>query len=350
VRHLILASRSGTASEDLLAELSEVDVRVVACDVADPTQVTDLIDAIPAAHPLTAVVHSAGVLDDGTLEGLTPERVGAVFGPKVFGAWNLHQATRHHDLAAFILYSAGAGTFGSAGQANYAAANTFLDALAHHRRAAGLPAQSVAWGLWAAPSGMTGHLEKKALSRLAKTGMIALSPADGMALFDQSQRRPEGHLVALRLEPTPEARRGPTAAPVAAPPSLVDELVAMPTTQRQATLLKIVRTHAATVLGHPDAASVGEDEQFQSLGLDSLTAVELRNRLNHATGIRLPATAAFDHPTPTQLAQHLHTMLPLPADPDPTTDTMAEPAALIDADKASDAELFDFIDNNLTRA
>ena len=204
-RHLLLASRSGPAAPGaaaLAADLARqgARVQVTACDAADRTALAGSLATIPADHPLTEVVHLAGVLDDGVTGSLTPARVDAVMRPKTDAAWNLHELTREQDLASFVLFSSGAATFGSAGQGNYSAANAFLDALAAHRRAAGRPATALAWGLWADASGMTGHLSEGDRARMARGGMAELTAAEGLALLDLATARDEALLVPIRLD------------------------------------------------------------------------------------------------------------------------------------------------------
>uniref|UniRef100_UPI0015F08E10 MDR/SDR family oxidoreductase n=1 Tax=Streptomyces phytophilus TaxID=722715 RepID=UPI0015F08E10 len=204
VRHLLLVSRRGPDAEgadDLTAELTDLgaQVRIEACDVTDSTAVAALLASVPDNHPLTGVIHTAGALDDAVIDSLTPERLHAVLRPKADAAWHLHQHTHHHDLAFFALYSSAAGTLGNPGQANYAAGNTYLDALAHHRRGQGLPATSLAWGYWAETSAMTAHLDDAALQRNKRDGMLGLTEETGMALFDAGLRSPYPALVPARL-------------------------------------------------------------------------------------------------------------------------------------------------------
>ncbi|HEY8985828.1 MAG TPA: type I polyketide synthase, partial [Streptomyces sp.] len=340
-RHLLLTSRRGPdapGAADLAAELTALgaSVTTVACDTADESAVAALLAAVPDEHPLTVVVHAAGVLDDALLTGLTAERLARVMGPKVTAGWNLHRATRDLDLAAFVLFSSAAGTLGNAGQANYSAANAFLDALAHHRRAAGLPATSLAWGLWSQASGMTGHLADADLARMARLGLAPVPTDEALELYDTALTVDRPTFVPTRLDlPTlrkqatdgtlPALFRGLVRARAARPAAQVagsswaQRLAALPEAERHGTALDLVRGAVATVLGHATAEAVGADRAFKDLGFDSLMAVELRNSLGTATGMRLDATLVFDHPTPAALARHLcaqavgDTALPAPA-------------------------------------
>ncbi|MEI5032547.1 beta-ketoacyl reductase [Streptomyces sp. S1A(2023)] len=222
VRHLLLTSRRGPAAEgaDALREeltaLGAATVTVTACDTADRDAVAALLAGVPADRPLTAVVHTAGVLDDGIVTSLTPERVDRVLAPKVDAALHLHELTRDADLDAFVLYSSVVATIGNAGQANYAAANAYLDALAQHRRANGLPAQSLAWGLWEARSGMSGHLADADVQRMGRTGIAPLPSGPGMDLFDTALAVGDATLVPVRLDlprgcaPGPRGSRSPS--------------------------------------------------------------------------------------------------------------------------------------------
>ncbi|UUU26923.1 type I polyketide synthase [Streptomyces sp. DSM 40750] len=338
VRHLLLLGRRGLAAEGadaLRAELAAAgaEVTVAACDGADREALAAVLAEVPREHPLTGVVHAAGVLDDALVGRLTPERVDAVLRPKVDAAWHLHELTRDMDLAAFVLFSSASGTLGTRGQGNYAAANVFLDALAERRRAQGLPGVSVAWGLWERASGMTGHLDADDLARLRRVGVGALTDAEGLDLFDAALSADRAPVVAMRLDigavrasgsvhpllrqlVGAPARRAVAAAagPAGAQPGgqgLRDRLAVLPAAERGRMLLDLVRDQAALVLGHGTSAAIGLDQAFKELGFDSLTAVELRNRLNTATGLRLPPTLIFDHPTATTLGEHLLSELDL---------------------------------------
>jgi len=327
-RRLLLLSRRGAeapGAEQLRAELTALgaEVAFAAADTADREALAAVLAAIPAEHPLTAVVHTAGVVDDGVIGSLTPERLDTVLRPKLDGAWNLHRLTLDQpQLAAFVLYSSVAAVFGGPGQSAYAAANTFLDALAVHRRANGLPGQSLAWGQWAEVSGVTAQLGEADLRRAARAGVRPISSARGVELFDAAALVGDAYLVpaplalnALRgtaVHPllrglVRPARRSARAA-VAEGPSLAQRLSGLDGEGREAALLELVRTGVAAVLGaEPD--SVLAQRPFNELGLDSLTAVELRNRLTAATGLRLPPTVTFDHPTPAELTTHIARLL-----------------------------------------
>jgi acyl transferase domain-containing protein/NADP-dependent 3-hydroxy acid dehydrogenase YdfG/acyl carrier protein len=331
IRHLVLASRRGAAggaATELAAELTSLgaDVHLAACDVADRAALAAVLASIPAEHPLTAVIHSAGVLDDGIIESLTPDRLNSVLRPKVDAATHLDELTANLDLAAFVLFSSIAGTVGGPGQGNYAAANAFLDGLAADRRARGLPGTSIAWGLWAQASELTGHLSGADLARLHGSGLVELSASDGLALFDASLGASKPVVVAARLDRAAlraQARAGglapvlrdlvPAARSSAQPGSFVTQLAAVPEAQRPALARQLVLAQVAAVLGHRSADAVEPDRPFKELGFDSLAAVQLRNRLNRATGLNLPSTTVFDHPTANAIAEHLLTQLDAPA-------------------------------------
>ncbi|MEV7427890.1 type I polyketide synthase [Streptomyces sp. NPDC091212] len=328
VRHLLLASRSGPEAPgvaELCADLTAAgaEVSVAACDVADRADLAGLLAAVPAEHPLTAVIHTAGILDDGVVAWLTPERLSAVLRPKVDAAWHLHDLTRHLDLAAFVLFSSISGVTGAAGQANYAAGNVFLDALARHRTAAGLPAQSLSWGAWTQSTGMTGTLSEAEMQRIAASGVPPLTVERGLALFDAADVCDAAHLVAIGEVSGPVRIDGPVppvlrnlvkttrrAAATAVGGAgtvtmLTRKLAELTGDDRLRFIVNLVRDEAAAVLGHASAKAVEADRNFHDLGFDSLTAVELRNRLSTATGLRLSATLVFDYPNPTDLAVHL---------------------------------------------
>ncbi|MFC4515446.1 type I polyketide synthase [Streptomyces ehimensis] len=331
VRHLLLSSRRGAASpgvEALTAELKTLGaeaVTVAACDVTDRTAVAGLLAGIPAEHPLTAVIHTAGVLDDGLITSLTPERLAAVLRPKVDAAWHLHELTKDMaNLAAFVLFSSIAGIVGGPGQSNYAAANVFLDALAEHRRANGLPATSLAWGLWEQEAGMSGHLDDTDLKRIARSGFRPVTAVQGTALLDTALELGDAALVATPLDLTP-LRAQPAQAPTvlgalvrtparrvarnsdAVDGSLAERLAGLDADGRRQAVLELVVAEIAGVLGHSGGTGIDTAQPFPSLGFDSLTSVELRNRLGAATGVKLPATVVFDHPTPDGLAAFLLT-------------------------------------------
>ncbi|HEX6346921.1 type I polyketide synthase [Umezawaea sp.] len=306
VTRLLLVSRRGGAS-DLRAELTGLGahVDVAACDVTDRDALAALLAAVPAEHPLTAVVHAAGVLADGLVTDADAGRTDLVLRPKVDAALHLHDLTRDTDLAAFVLFSSAAGVFGSPGQGDYAAANTFLDALAHHRRATGLPAQSLAWGTWDVEDGVVGDLDAAQRERLRRYGR-PLTPTEALALFDAALADGAPLLVPTRLE-LPKSRTDDV-------PPLLRALVrggSTATPRRRVTdldgpaLRDAVFGQIAEVLGYPGPDAVIGDRGFLELGLDSLTAVELRNGLSKVTGLRLKATVAFDAGTPDELVRSL---------------------------------------------
>ncbi|MFJ4500814.1 SDR family NAD(P)-dependent oxidoreductase [Streptomyces sp. NPDC088864] len=352
VRHLVLTSRRGAdapGAAELRADLIEsgaASVRIVAVDAADRYALAALLDDIPAAHPLTGVVHAAGVMDNALVGAVTPEQVGKVLRPKVDAAWHLHELTRNLELAAFVLYSSAGGQILPAGQATYAAANVFLDALAVERRAAGLAATSLAWGLWEGTVGEGPELTDADLRRMSRSGVLELSFPDGLALFDAAMAQDAALLAPVRLDRAalreradeipallrglagPSARKSPKPVAVAAAGvgvgdsggSLVRAKLAGLHTgaERDRYLEELVRGHAAAVLGHGDPSGVAADRGFTELGLDSLGAIELRNRLQKATGLRLPATLMFDYPNAGTLAGFLREELAPEEAPDPT--------------------------------
>ncbi|MEU1799755.1 SDR family NAD(P)-dependent oxidoreductase, partial [Streptomyces sp. NPDC019937] len=329
VKRLLLTGRrgpDGPGAAELVAELagSGAQATVAACDVADRAALAALLEAVPDEHPLTAVVHAAGVIDDGLAGSLTPEQVRTVFHGKADGAWHLHELTRDRPLAAFVLFSSAAGTLESAGQGNYAAANAFLDALAEHRAAHGLTATSLAWNLWAGDAGMGARLDEVTLRRAARSGLPALASEENLALFDQALTTGAPALVPLRLDVpalrarpdgippmlrglvrTP-ARRATAATATSAPGgALADRLAGKPDAERARIVLDLVRAQIAVVLGHDSGTAIDPRRAFTELGFDSLAAVELRNALGEATGLRLTSTLIFDHPTPSALADHV---------------------------------------------
>ncbi|MCP3016381.1 SDR family NAD(P)-dependent oxidoreductase [Nocardiopsis dassonvillei] len=332
VRHgvtsLVLTGRRGRqapGAADLAAELASLGARVeiTACDVSDPGQVRALVDGVPAGHPLTGVVHAAGVVDDATVTRLTPESLERVLAPKVDGAWNLHEATAGLDLDAFVLFSSAAGVLGSAGQAGYAAANSFLDALARHRRSLGLPAQSLSWGRWADRSAMTAHLGDADDARMSRMwGVEAISADEGCALMDAAADTGLPHVLPVPMALSALRARASSANGVPAllrglvrPSAPVEGDRARDTAavlrtagegpERRALLEELIGSRAAQILGHPSGHRVDPEQDFLESGFDSLTAVELRNHLQEATGLRLPAGLVFNHRTPVALSAYL---------------------------------------------
>ncbi|MDH2430900.1 SDR family NAD(P)-dependent oxidoreductase, partial [Sphaerisporangium sp. TRM90804] len=322
VRSLLLVSRRGPdapGAAELKEELSAsgAEVTLAACDVADRTALAALLDGVP----LTGVVHLAGVLDDAPIGALTPERLDTVLGPKADAALHLHHLTADRPISAFVLFSSATGVLGAPGQGNYAAANAVLDALATHRRATGLPAQSFAWGLW--DGGMAGALTETDLRRMSRTGVGALTPEHGLTLFARGCTVDLPVVLPIRLDLKTlgaagddlpplfrglvrvRARRLTARATGAEQSALQARLAGLDRDGRSAALLDVVRGHVATTLGYNSQDAVDADRAFTELGFDSLSAVEFRNALSAAAGVRLPATLAFDYPTPALLARYL---------------------------------------------
>ncbi|MEO3808934.1 SDR family NAD(P)-dependent oxidoreductase [Sphaerisporangium sp. B11E5] len=339
VRHLLLTSRQGPdapGAKDLHAELTGLGahVTVAACDIADPAALAALLASVPAGHPLGTVVHAAGVVADATIAGLTPGQIDTVLLPKIQAAWNLHTQTR--DLDAFVLFSSITGTLGTPGQGNYAAANAFLDALAHHRHTGNQVATSLGWSLWEQTSAMSGNLSAADRTRLSRTGLLPLSTERALAHYTAATTHTRPHLVPAVLAPAHPAppilrdlvpapastpRRRATAAGDPADTTRAWARAANPE-QQHTLILNHVRTHAATVLGHPTPDTINPTRPFKDQGFDSLTAIELRNHLNNTTGLRLPSTVVFDHPTPVALTRHLQSHL-APEEPRPGPPVLA---------------------------
>ncbi|MFF4756962.1 SDR family NAD(P)-dependent oxidoreductase, partial [Streptomyces sp. NPDC001270] len=332
VRRLVLASRRGPDAEgmaELVAELTGqgAEVSAVACDVSDRGQVAALLATVPDEHRLTGVVHTAGVLDAGVIETLTPERLAAVFAPKVDAVRHLDELTRDMDLDAFVVYSSVSAVFMGAGSGSYAAANAFLDGLMANRRAAGLPGLSLAWGLWEQTKGMAAGTDDLIRARMNRRGGLQLmTQAEGMDLFDAAVRSEQALLVPAKLDlrgvrtdaaaggAVPHMLRGlvrtgrqhaHTVGTGEKHGRLSDQLAGLAPADQLTLLLDLVRGQVAAVLGHTGTAAVRADLAFKDAGFDSLTAVELRNKLREATGLKLPATVVFDHPNPQALARHL---------------------------------------------
>ncbi|MFJ6714522.1 SDR family NAD(P)-dependent oxidoreductase [Streptomyces sp. NPDC091265] len=358
IRHLVLTGRRGPdapgAGElaDQLAALG-ADVTFEACDASDRDALAAVLARVPAAHPLTLVLHAAGTLDDGVLGSLDGERLDTVLAPKAGAARHLHELTRDADLADLVFFSSLSGLVGGAGQANYAAANAYVDALAVQRAAAGLPATSIAWGLWAGDSGLTGHLDSTDRARMSRGGVIPMAAGQGLALLDAALTEPRPAVAAARFHLPPgtvpdavpavlrslvraPGRRAAAQAPAAGTGELRERLAGLAAAERTDAVLALVHSHVAAVLGHAAAADKGsggggtQDRAFKEIGFDSLTALELRNRLATATGLRLTATTVFDHPSPGALARHLTARLvPEQDTPEPVLAELARFEALV---------------------
>ncbi|WP_405546562.1 type I polyketide synthase [Streptomyces phaeochromogenes] len=341
--HLLLTSRRGPDAEgagELAAELAELGARstITACDITDRDALAALLDSVPAQYPLTAVFHVAGVMHQSArLSGTTLEEFAEIGRSKIAGATHLDELLAEQPLEAFVFFSSGAAVWGSAGQCAYAGANAFLDALAHRRRARGLAATSVAWGAWRG-----GMVDEAAAAQLRRLGAPALDAKPALALLGQALEDRETHLVAGDFDwprfaetytfarPRPLMRALPeVAAALAAPdrpgpsdtgpgngngggsgssggdPALIARLAALPEADREAALVELVNEQVAQVLNYDDPAEVGRDRAFKDLGMDSMTAIDLRNRIGATVGVLLPATVVFDHASPVALARHL---------------------------------------------
>jgi acyl transferase domain-containing protein/acyl carrier protein len=374
VERLLLVSRSGLQADgakDLQDSLQELgcEVRIAACDIADRAELEKLIDSIPGEHPLTMVVHAAGTLDDGLIESLDGERLSRVLTPKVDAAVNLHELTERLGLRELVLFSSIAGSFGNPGQANYAAANAFLDALAAYRRAKGLPCISLAWSAWDQTSGMTGALSDADRTRFERLGIVPLSEEQGLELFDLARGQDEPLLLPARLNM--EALRAQAKAGLL--PTVLRGLVRVPTRQASDTegalerrlaeapesewddiVAELVRDHVAAVLGHASAGAVDPSQPFKDLGFDSLAAVELKNRLSQATAMKLPATLVFDYPTPIAVAEYVRSKVagavaPPPAEVDEQLDRLEVTLALIAGEDGEQARIKDRLRSLLTK-
>jgi mycoketide-CoA synthase len=335
IKHLLLASRRGAdapgASElrDTLETLG-VNVTITACDTSNRDELAGLLAAIPEKYPLRGIVHAAAVLDDAVIESLTAKQLQRVLAAKADAAWHLHELTSNLDLAIFVLFSSAAGLLGSPGQASYAAANSLLDTLATLRRQQGLPATSIAWGPWSATDGMTATLARVDRARIERSGLRALSPQRGLELFDALHNTVEVPALAIDLD-SRALREQATAGTLPrllesvtrtttsnltsrAEPPLAQRLAGADDKQRERSLLELICNEAARVLGHSSPEQIEPERTFKELGFESLTAVELRNRVNAASGLRLATAVLFDYPTPRLLCAHLLTQL----QPDPT--------------------------------
>ncbi|MEV4665914.1 type I polyketide synthase, partial [Micromonospora echinofusca] len=328
VRSLVLASRQGPAApgaDELVQRLAALGAtaRVVATDVTDRERVGELVRAITAEDRLAGVVHTAGVLDDGVVSGITADRLADVLAPKVTAGWWLHEATAELDLDLFVLFSSVAGVLGSPGQAAYAAGNAFLDALALLRAQRGLPAVSLAWGMWDT-DGMAASINDADRARVTRAGLVPMTAPVGLGLWDAALTHGGAALVPAVVDlPAMRAQTAAGRVPVmlralvgsaakrrrSGTGAWADRLAGLDPQEARTQVALLVRGMIAQVLGHGGAEAVPADRAFRELGFDSLTAVELRNRINGATGLRLTSTLVFDYPTPGALSEHLYEQL-----------------------------------------
>ena len=325
IKHLVLVSRRGHAPE-IVAELPGVDVRVEACDTTDKKALQQLIDSLE--HPLRAVVHTAGVTEDGMIASMSQEQLHNVLRPKVDAAWHLHELTKDLDLDAFVLFSSMAATVGGPGQGNYAAANSFLDGLAQHRVRLGLPAVAIEWGLWEEASAVSAHLTPVILNRMAREGMRQIPTPLGTAILDAAltMDRPvvigqpfdvtlarrhaaQANVPALMRKVLRTQNRRTAAAHESSGRALLDQLTGLKAPEQRELVLKLVLTTTSAVLGHDTPGQVSPGQDFGDLGFDSLTAVDLRGHLLAETAVQLPVSLIYDHPTPDALTDRLLTDL-----------------------------------------
>ena len=380
-RRLLLVSRRGPAAPgapELVQRLNELgaDVRIAACDAADRRALAAVLDSIPTDFPLVGVVHAAGVLDDAAVDRLSQAQLDPVLAAKADAGWHLHELTGRSDLALFALFSSVAGTLGTAGQANYAAANAFLDGLAGYRHSLGLPAVSIGWGLWRDATGLTAGLAEADLARLAYSGLAPLDTGTGLALFDAAlatarpavlaaqwdrvslQARADAGSLPPMLRPLVKVSRAsrPSERSEQRPDGqigtdLTHRLASLAQSEARELLIALVRSQVAGVLGYPDPNAVETGQGFNDLGFDSLTVVDLRNRLDQATGLRLPASLAFDHPNVGALAEHLlRTLAPAPPAPAESLRAALDSVQLsLAADGADRAKVVALLQRTLTR-
>jgi NAD(P)-dependent dehydrogenase (short-subunit alcohol dehydrogenase family) len=320
--HILLLSKRGdqaSGAADLRRELTArgCQVTIAACDIGDRDQLASTLSGIPAAYPLTAIFHTAGAVDDCPVGDLTPQRMATVLGPKSAAAANLHELTLEADLSAFVLFSSYGSLLPNVGQASYAAANAYLDALASHRQHSGLPATSIAWGAWAG-GGMA--KDERFVRWIAQGGMRLLPPDLAITAMQQALDYGDAPSVIADVDwerfaavfgpgrPRPLAAEIPAVASALAgsgEPALAATLAGLPRAHQETAILTAVRAEVARVLGHGHGSDIRPELPFRDLGLDSVTGVELRNRLTATTGLRLSRTAVFDYPTPAALAAQL---------------------------------------------
>ena len=328
--HLLLLNRQGPNTphnqqlRNELLQLGAQHVTITTCDTTNKQALATILANIPAQHPLTTVIHTAGVVGPSKpLVEMDLAEISELMGAKAVGARNLHELLQDVPLEAFLLFSSSAGVWGSAGQAGYAAANAYLDALAEHRRGAGLRATSVAWGAWAG-EGMA--RDEEYVAWLNRTGMRTLEPSRAIAALQDTLDRDETFVAvadmdwprftevfnSARVRPlladlarSVEVAEGPAADADAAGAPLAEQLAGVPAARRRSVLVEALAAEVSAVLGHATTVELDEGLPFRQLGFDSLAGIELKTRLAAATGLDFPATLVFDHPTPGELVGHI---------------------------------------------
>jgi NADPH:quinone reductase-like Zn-dependent oxidoreductase/acyl carrier protein len=328
VRHLALLGRSSASqtAREALREMEQagVQVRVLQADVSQTAQVANrLAEIAQTMPPLRGIVHAAGILADSVLRQQDRERFIKVMGPKVAGSWTLHELTRGLPLDFFVLFSSASSLLGSAGQGNYAAANTFMDALAHDRQAQGLPALSINWGAWA-EVGMAAGLGDRDQRRWSQQGMGLIQPEQGVQAFGQLLRLDVAQIGLLPIHwPMLKKQLGADVPPFwsevvreAAPASantpaaeakqdLLNQLASTAPEARYALLLKHVQEQVARVFGLDPAQPLDLQQNLTEMGMDSLMAVELKNRIELNLGLALPMVKILEGPSVAELARQV---------------------------------------------
>lgn len=318
VRHLVLVGRSGATAANLsqLTKLEQAGAQVIVAhrDVSQPAQVAQvLFDIEQSLPPLRGIIHAAGVLDDGVLMQLDWQRLERVMAAKVAGAWNLHTLTHDHPVEWFVLFSSAASLLGSPGQANHVAANAFLDALAHYRRAIGLPGLSINWGAW---SDVGAAAQRQVGTRMSSKGLGAIAPQQGLQILEQLLSQPVAQVGVVPLNWSEFLAQG-VASPFFADftqsckqqlpkhSEFLQQLQTTPTDERHAFLVAHLQAEVGKVLGLKPSQLPALQQGFFDIGMDSLMAIELKNRLEGSLGASFPSTVIFEYPTIKDLAHYI---------------------------------------------